>query len=198
MMISLLLAILSVAWGNDEPAWSKEVAVLRDGEAIVRFQARIVDNYLLVKATHQAGWHTYAMDNEMRAAKALQGKKSLGIEQGLEIKVESGLELDANWLQTKPKDLSKPELRWFTYGFDNTALFARHAKAVTAEQAVLHIKGQACSGETCCLIDVTLKLQTANQASASHASTQEDRAQSMLKDLVLKGLVSVPAGQAGL
>ena len=78
--------------------------MVRQGvDPVVRFQARFEGDYLIVRATHTNGWHTYAMDNELRAATALKGKKSLGIEQGIDVKVESGLELDDRWLQTEPQ-----------------------------------------------------------------------------------------------
>ena len=42
-------------------------------------------------ATLQPGWHTFAMDNERRAAEKLAGKTSLGIDQPTQIKVSGGL-----------------------------------------------------------------------------------------------------------
>ena len=155
----MTLALLAVMWTANDPTWSNEVAVLHGHEAVVRYQARMQDGYVFVKATHNKGWHTFAMDNELRALHALQGKPSLGIEQGIEIRVEGGLKLDGPWLQTKPKDFSKPEIRWFSYGFEQTALFACRVKEVTANDVTLRIRGQACSGETCCRVDIALTLQ---------------------------------------
>lgn len=140
--------------------------------------------YLIVRARHEAGWNTYAMDNELRAAAALTGKKSLGIEQGIDIKVERGLELDDRWRQTEPQDFSQPVIRWFTYGFDETALFACRVKEVTSDQVILRIRGQACNDEECCQLNVALKLQAMNQPVDEPARSGADQFQSMLKGLV--------------
>lgn len=180
----VLLAILPVAQIDDDPAWSKEVVVRHGVERVVRYQARIAGEYLIVKAIHRDGWHTYAMDNELRAADALQGKTSLGIEQGTEVQVERGLELDGVWLQTEPQDLSKPELRWFTYGFDQTSLFACRVKNVNSGDVALRIRGQACSGETCCQVDVELKLLAVNPPSIAPTPSQAEQLQTLLKGLV--------------
>ena len=137
MIIALLISLLPVASSNIDSAWSKEAIVRQGIDPVVRFQARFERGYLIVRATHANGWHTYAMDNALRANTALKGKKSLGIEQGIEIQVESGLELGDVWLQTEPRDFSKPELRWFTYGFDQTALFVCRVKRITADQVIL-------------------------------------------------------------
>ncbi len=184
MIVGLLCSLLFVALSNDESAWSKEVIVRQGQDPVVRFQARLEHDYLIVKATHIGGWHTYAMDNELRAATALKGKKSLGIEQALEVRVESGLELDGLWLQTEPSDFSKPELRWYTYGFDQTALFACRVKKVTSDQAILRVRGQACSGDTCCQVDVVLKIQATNHRDDTPTQLQTDQFKAMLKRLV--------------
>lgn len=191
-MIHALIAVcLVVAAAADESGWSKAVIVRQGPEQIVRFQARIHGGYLLVRSIHEDGWHTYAMDNELRAAEALRGKMSLGIEQGIEITVTSGLELDGRWLQTEPHDLSRPELRWYTYGFEKTSLFACRVKSLTADPVVLRISGQACSGDTCCQVDVELQLAGIKQT--TDASTQGDDEQ--LKAW-LAGLVPVKTKRA--
>jgi hypothetical protein len=186
MIIALLVVLLPIAPTNDDPAWSEEVIVRQGIDPVVRLQARIAGDHLIVKATHKKGWHTYAMDNELRAAAALAGKRSLGIEQGIDIQVETGLELDDQWLQTAPKDFSQPKLRWFTYGFDETALFACRVNKVTANQIVLRIRGQACSGETCCQVNALLKLPATNHPVDEQPRTHDDQIQVMLKSLVPK------------
>jgi hypothetical protein len=183
-MISVLLfALLPNGFADDEAGWSKAVVVTSGFEPVVRFQARWEQDYIIVRAMHEPGWHTYAMDNELRSREALKGKKSLGIEQGVAIKVESGLELDNRWRQTAPSDYSKPKLRWFTYGFDRVALFACRVKKVNAGPVMLRIRGQACSGETCCQVDVTLTLPAASQPAESTQS-REKQVKAMLKGLV--------------
>lgn len=184
MIVPLLIGLLHFVWVNDDSGWSTEAVVRRGSDVAVRYQARVEDNYLVVRAMHEKGWHTYAMDNELQAAAVLKGKKSLGIEQGIEIKVESGLELEGRWLQTEPIDLSRPELRWITFGFEQTALFVCPVKKVTSDPVVLRIRGQACSGETCCQVDVELKFPVVNQSDDESAPIHDDDFKVMLQSLV--------------
>lgn len=187
----MILTLLLVSWTTNDPTWSKEVSVMHGRKAVVRYQSRIEDSFLIVKATHEQGWHTYAMDNEARALAALQGKMSLGIEKGIEIKVEGGWELVGSWLQTKPTDLSKPELRWFTYGFDQTAFFAARVKKIRSDPILVHIRGQACSGETCCNVDITIKPADINQPGEGQSQPNEWTQQGMTLQGILKDLVPV-------
>jgi hypothetical protein len=191
MMICLLLVCLPIVWTEGDAGWSKEIAAYHGREEVVRFRARIERGYIIIRATHQDGWHTYAMDNELRAAEALQGKTSLGIEQGIEIKAVSGLELEQAWLQTAPQDLSTPQLRWFTYGFDKQAYFACRIQRVTADQATLRVTGQACNGDTCSKVDVQLELDTTLAATKRQTPPSVERA-----ELPRKGLVPVRKSKA--
>lgn len=182
-MFACVIALFLATTTNTAPAWSAAALVRQGSQPVVRFQARIDGGYLFVRATHEQDWHTYAMDNQTRAERALQGKKSLGIEQGITIQAKSGLRLDDQWSQTRPHDLSKPELRWYTYGFDRTAHFACRIAAVTNEPIVVRIQGQACSGESCRNIDVFLELQEV-QTTEEQTPQQAERLTTMLKDLV--------------
>ena len=183
MIFTLMLLLASAISAGDEPTWSKAAVVRRAGQPVVRFQARVDGDYLFVRATHEKEWHTYAMDNEARSARALNGKKSLGFEQGVDIKVKGGLVIDDQWLQTRPLDLSKPELRWYTYGFEKTVIFACRIKTVTAEPIIMQIRGQACSRESCLNIDVVLELET-RPAVDDQSTSQVARRKTMLKDMV--------------
>jgi hypothetical protein len=183
MIVAFLLALVLTVSTADEPAWSTAAVVRQGSQPVVRFQARIDGDYLFVRATHEKEWHTYAMDNEARGLKTLQGRTSLGIEQGVAIGVKSGLEMDAPWLQTRPRDLSKPELRWYTYGFDQTAIFACRIKTVTSAPVVVRVRGQACSGESCRNIDVVLELGEC-RVSDEQTPQQAERVKTMLQDLV--------------
>ena len=51
-----------------------------------------------------------------------------------------------------PLDLSQPELRWFTWGFEGTAHFARPVDASAPPRAIL-VNAQACTSDLCSWID---------------------------------------------
>jgi hypothetical protein len=187
-MISLLLTTVLFGAiqqnGQNELGWSEEAFVLDGREPVVRFQARLQGGYLIVRARHESGWHTYAMDNEARAKAALKGKPSLGIEQGLAFQVEKGLELGGQWLQSKPQDLSKPELRWYTYGFERVAWFVCPVKKVTSEQIVLRIRGQACSGETCSQIDTVVRFPSSSEPPKQRTTSDDEKIKALLSRLM--------------
>ncbi len=189
-LVVLLLALVQTFSPANEPAWSKEAVVRNGRQPVVRFQARIDNDYLIVRAIHQERWHTYAIDNEARAEKALQGKMSLGIELGIGIEFKSGLKADGEWLQTSPLDLSRPEMRWYTYGFSQTAVFARRVTVLESEPIVLRIRGQACDGETCCAVDAVLEVELPT-ADLGQSPDDDARLRKMLNDLV--PVIRVPA-----
>src|SRR4029077_16527657 len=118
---------------------------------------------LAVEATLASGWHTFAMDNKKRADEKLQGKQSLGIERPTEITLSDGLEVAGPWYQTAPKDFSKPEIRWYTWGFDDRALFVVKVKSSGGRSAKIGIRGQSCTESTCKNIDVTIPLPLSAQ-----------------------------------
>ena len=89
----------------------------------------------MVRAAIEPGWHTFAMDNKQRAEEKLAGRKSLGIDHPTEITLTGGLEMAGPWYQTPPKDFSKPELRWFSWGFERQALFAAKIRRRAARGA---------------------------------------------------------------
>jgi hypothetical protein len=115
----------------------------------------------VIEATLPQPWHTYAMDNIRRADEKLAGKPSLGIDKPTEIQVSGGLEVAGPWHQTPPKDYSKPEMRWYTWGFENKAEFVTKVRRSGAEPAVISVKGQACTEKTCKGIDITIPMSVA-------------------------------------
>ncbi len=159
----VLLAVLAcgaaVAGGWTEPA-----VVTHQDDVVVQYRARLDGPYLVVKVALEPGWHTFAMDNERRAKERLAGKMSLGIDQQTEIKVEGALKLVGPWYQPAPKDFSKPDLRWFSYGFEKEAMFV--AKVEGAGPATLNIRGQACTETTCKNINLDLALPAQTAAGA--------------------------------
>ena len=154
---TLLFSFLSteVIRGGD---WTDPVEVRHDVQKCVSYRAKLNGDFLVVEATHEAGWHTYAMDNKLRAQEKLAGKRSLGIDRPTEIVLAEGLELAGPWYQSVPKDLSKPELRWFTWGFEGQARFVAKVRHVGAGPANLVVRGQACSDATCKNIDLAISV----------------------------------------
>ena len=87
--------------------WTMPVEVRHEVARCLSYRARLSGQYLVVQATLEPGWHTFAMDNSQRAKEKLAGKQSLGIERPTEIKVSQGLEVVGRWYQTPPKDASQ-------------------------------------------------------------------------------------------
>jgi len=146
---------VGVIRGSD---WTSPVEVRHDVQKCVSYRARLTGDFVVIQATHELGWHTYAMDNKLRAQEKLAGKRSLGIDSPTEIVFAEGLELNGPWYQSVPKDLSKPELRWYSWGFEGQTLFVAKVRRVGAEPASLAVRGQACSDAICKNIDVTISV----------------------------------------
>jgi hypothetical protein len=169
----MLLAVASAALAGD---WSEPAEVRHDDNLCLAYQARVNGPYLIVRATVEPGWHTFAMDNKVRAMEKLAGKASLGIDHPTEIVLTGGTEPAGPWFQTPPKDFSKPELRWFSWGFERQALFVTKIRRSGTAPGRIAIRGQACTETTCKNIDVALSLPAAN--------TRGDSAETNLKNLV--------------
>ena len=140
--------------------WSEPVEVRHDENLCLSYQARLDGPFLVVRAKIESGWHTFAMDNKQRAEEKLAGRRSLGIDHPTEILLSGGLERVGPWYQTPPKDFSKPALRWFSWGFEQQALFAVKVRRLSGPSRIA-IRGQACTETTCKNIDVTISLASA-------------------------------------
>jgi hypothetical protein len=147
--------------------WSAPVHVLHELQPCVTYRAKLDGEFLVIQAAIQPGWHSFAIDNERRAAEKLAGKPSLGIDQPTQIKVQNGLEVAGAWYQTPPRDFSKPELRWYSWGFEQQAVFATKVRRTGSGPAQIEIRGQACTDKTCKNIDVSLSLPVPATAQAS-------------------------------
>ena len=156
--------LVAVILGGD---WTSPVEVRHDVQKCVSYRARLTGDVLVIQATHEAGWHTFAMDNKLRAQEKLAGKRSLGIDGPTEIVVTQGLELAGPWYQSVPKEFSKPELRWYSWGFDGQVLFAAKVRRVGAGPANVAVRGQACSETTCKNIDLAISVPLNRAASKS-------------------------------
>lgn len=168
--VLLVVGLAAVAGAAD---WTQRVDVTYEGQKCLSYRARLQGAYLLIEASPGPGWHTFTMDNTIRAAEKLAGKRSLGTELPTEVAVGEGLELDGPWFQSPPKDFSKPEMRWYSWGYDEPALFAVKIRRTGAGPARLSIRGQVCSGETCRNIDVRLSLPPGNPIAAGDAPPAE-------------------------
>jgi hypothetical protein len=157
-MIKLLMLVVSIAHAAE---WSNAVEVRQEENLCVSYQARQDGPFLVVRATVESGWHTFAMDNKQRAEEKLAGKRSLGIDHPTEIVLTGGLAAVGPWYQSPPKDFSRPELRWFSWGFERQALFVTKVRRLAAGPARIAIRGQACTESICKNIDVTLSFPLA-------------------------------------
>ena len=156
----LAIIFFSVASGEaiHGADWSNPVEVRHDVQKCVSYRARMSGDFLVVQATHEPGWHTFAMDNKLRAQEKLAGKRSLGIDSPTEIAFAEGLELNGPWYQSVPRDFSKPELRWYSWGFEGQALFVAKVKRIGEVPTNLAVRGQACSDAICKNIDLTISV----------------------------------------
>jgi len=132
--------------------WTAREEVLRGTERVAAYRARIAGDILLVEATHGEQWHTYAMDNPERAV-AAGGNLDLGLELPTRIEVSGGAQVVGRWRQSRPLDLSDPEIGWYTWGFADTAYFAVRLDRVPDKAITVTINAQACSDSACRMID---------------------------------------------
>jgi hypothetical protein len=138
--------------------WSAPAEVRHEENLCLAYRARLDGDILIIEAKIEPGWHTFSMDNKKRAEEKLAGKKSLGIDHPTEFTLSGGLELAGPWQQTPPKDFSKAELRWYSWGFEKQAVFAAKVKRTGSAPARIGVRGQTCTDVTCNNIDVSLTL----------------------------------------
>lgn len=156
--IALALASSCAAFASD---WSAPVDVQHEFKPCVTYRARLDGDILLIQATVHPGWHTFTMDNDKRSMEKLAGKPSLGVDQPTKVKFDKGLELAGGWMQSQPKDFSKPELRWYSWGYEDQAYFAAKVRRSGGDTAQIGIRGQTCTETTCKNVDVSLTVPLA-------------------------------------
>jgi DsbC/DsbD-like thiol-disulfide interchange protein len=147
--------------------WSEPVEVLHEHQPCVTYRAKLDGEFLLVQAKIEPGWHTFVMDNKQRSAEKLAGKQSLGVDGPTEIAVSGGLDVAGPWYQSAPKDFSKPELRWFSWGYEGEARFAAKVRRSGAGPAQIGIRGQACTETTCKNIEVAISIPVSAPAGSA-------------------------------
>ena len=160
--------------------WTLPVEVTYNQIRCIAYRARLSGAYLEVEAKIEPGWHTFAMDSAQRAAEKLAGRKSLSQDAPTEIGVTEGLIPEGPWYQTPPKDFSKPELRWFSWGFVDRVSFAVKAARAGAGPARVEVRGQVCTESVCKKIDIVIGVPLGASAT--------DKAPS---DIILESLVPV-------
>jgi hypothetical protein len=148
-----LLLISSSVFAAD---WSRPVEVRHEDALSISYTARVDGPYLVVRANVGQGWHTFALDNQQRVEEKLAGKPALSMDRSTEITASSGLAVAGPWLQSQPKDFSRPELRMFSFGYDRDAVFAARIRRSGSGPAQLRIRGQACTETVCKNIDLAL------------------------------------------
>ncbi|HEY6390091.1 MAG TPA: hypothetical protein VIX89_02365 [Bryobacteraceae bacterium] len=157
-MIKLILTagILSGMMNAQAGGWTEPVEVRQEENLCLTYQAKLEGSLLIVRAAIEPGWHTFAIDIKKRAEEKLAGKASLGIERGTEFLLSGGVETTGPWYQSVPKDFSKPEIRYYSWGYERQALFAAKVKRTGPGPVRIAIRGQACTETACKNIDAAI------------------------------------------
>ncbi len=127
------------------------VQVWLDDMHAVSYRARVEGDWLVVEVTHEPGWHTYSMDNVIRAREK-SGKLRPETELPTVITPLGGLTIQGDWRQSPPLDLSTPDIRWYTWGFEGRSYFAVRVGNATSPASV-QIDAQACTDTVCAMVD---------------------------------------------
>ena len=152
----LAVSVLGLLGVSSSPALGRQaepgVQVWLDDMHAVSYRARVEGDWLVVEATHEPGWHTYSMDNVIRAREK-SGKMRPETELPTVITPLGGLTIQGDWRQSPPLDLSTPDIRWYTWGFEARSYFAvRVGKVITSPSSV-QIDAQACTDDVCAMVD---------------------------------------------
>jgi hypothetical protein len=149
--------------------WTEPQEVRMRRDHVLTYRAMLAGDTLIIEAVHEEGWHTYAMDNIARAREA-SGKEKPDCELPTRIEVTGALSVIGPWRQSDPQDLSNTDIKWYTYGFEDTTYFAATVKRGEGEDATVRIDAQACNESKCSMVDgleLTLNLATLKGPSKS-------------------------------
>ncbi len=160
--------------------WSESQDVRMRRDKVMSYRAILVGDSVIVEARHEAGWHTYAMDNVRRAREA-SGKEKPECELPTVIEVSGALTLDGPWYQSEPTDLSNTDIKWYTFGFEGTSYFAAKVKRENEGDATIRIDAQACNASKCSMVD---GLEIVLPVTAQEADAQPP--------IALESLIEVP------
>lgn len=132
--------------------WSEPQEVRMRRDHVLTYRAMLSGNTLIIEAVHEDGWHSYAMDNIIRAREA-SGKEKPDCELPTRIEVSGALSIAGSWHQSDPSDLSNTDIKWYTYGFEGVAYFAATVKRGEGDDAIIQIDAQACNDSKCSMVD---------------------------------------------
>lgn len=158
----MMIFLLAAGAAARAAGWTDAVEVTHEFKPCVSYRARLSGEFLVIRATLAPGWHTFTMDNKQRAEEKLAGRQSLGVDGPTEITLAQGLSVAGPWRQSRPKDFSKPEMQWFSWGFEEQALFAAKVRRSGRGPARIAVRGQACTATVCKQIDVAISLPLAD------------------------------------
>jgi hypothetical protein len=159
--------LLLLASSAGAQSWTEPVEVRSGMQRCVTYRAALQGEYLVIEAVHEPSWHTYAMDNVQRATRQLAGQPSLGVELPTEIELGAGLTAVAPWYQSTPKDLSRPDIQWYTWGFEGRARFVVKVRQTGMTETTLRIRGQVCDSSSCLSVDVSLPVRLSQAVTAA-------------------------------
>lgn len=145
------LVLSGLTFAGSERQAEAAVEVWYDDTLAVSYRARVEGEWLVVEALHEPGWHTYAMDNVVRA-REVSGKERPETELPTEITPLDGLTIEGDWRQSPPADLSTPDIKWYTWGFEGRSYFAARIDEASTPASV-QIDAQACTDALCAMVE---------------------------------------------
>lgn len=157
-MKTVILLVMALAASGRAGDWTQPVEVRSQETLCISYQARLDGPFLVIRAKIEPGWHTFAMDNKQRAEEKLAGKRALSVDRATEIDLSGSLATVPPWYQSQPKDFSRPQLRWFSWGFEREAMFVTSIQRSGTGPAQIAIHGQACTEAVCKNIDAAISL----------------------------------------
>lgn len=168
----LSLLALSVAPAVLATEWSKPAEIVVDDTVCATYEARLDSaGDLVVRVRLAEGWHTFALDNDVRAKEKLAGRKALSADQPTVFTLTGGLAVAGPWRQAALKDFSQPDLRIFSWGFEKEALFAVKTERREGTWARIAIRAQACTPSICKNIQAELAVNLAAPATPPEPGT---------------------------
>lgn len=170
----LLFVAVPAAFGQDAGESARQEVWLGDDLAVT-YEARVEDDWLVVEVSHEPGWHTYAMDNVLRATE-VTGKERPDTELPTVITTSPEIEVAAPWRQTDPTELHQPDLQWYTWGFGDRSFFAARLERADPGGSV-QVDAQACTDRLCAMVDgLVVPVTRSDARSVDPAALTEVRA----------------------